>query len=86
MAMLRRALDEIVEDQRFAMQKTISALEIAEHLLARAATGERDLERLKASAFIKLLDDRNGVQPKHLQSKHLRGDGRMIPRSDLPPE
>jgi hypothetical protein len=59
--MLRRALDEIVEDHRFAKQKTISALEIAEHLLARAAMGERDLERLKASAFIKLLDDRNGA-------------------------
>jgi hypothetical protein len=30
-------------------------LEIAEHLLAHAATGERDLDRLKASAFNKLL-------------------------------
>ena len=31
------------------------ALELAEHLLAQAATGERDLDRLKASAFNKLM-------------------------------
>jgi hypothetical protein len=30
-------------------------LEIAEHLLAQAAIGERDLARLKASAFNKLM-------------------------------
>jgi hypothetical protein len=33
----------------------VSALEIAEHLLAQAASGERDLERLKSSAFAKLI-------------------------------
>jgi hypothetical protein len=33
----------------------MSALEIAEHLLAQAATGERDFDRLKASAFNKLM-------------------------------
>lgn len=61
LAILRRALDEIVEDRRFVMQGSVSALEIAEHLLARAAGGERNIERLKESAFVKLLDDRNGV-------------------------
>jgi hypothetical protein len=30
-------------------------LEIAEHLLTRAATGECDFDRLKASAFNKLM-------------------------------
>ena len=34
-----------------ARPRSISALEIAEHILAQAARGERDVERLKASAF-----------------------------------
>jgi putative ABC transport system substrate-binding protein len=33
----------------------MSALEVAEHLLAQAASGERDFDRLKASAFNKLM-------------------------------
>lgn len=61
LAMLRRALDEIVGDRRFVMQRSVSALEVAEHLLAGAATGERNIERLKESAFVALLDNRNGV-------------------------
>jgi hypothetical protein len=54
-ATLRRALDEVIRDSRFRHRKQVSALEVAEHLLAQAATGERDLERLKASAFQKLI-------------------------------
>lgn len=54
-ATLRRALDEVIKDSRFRQRKSASALEIAEHLLAQAAVGERDLERLKASAFQKLI-------------------------------
>jgi hypothetical protein len=53
-ATLRRALDEVVSDSRFRRRKSASALEMAEHLLAQAAAGERDLERLKSSAFKKL--------------------------------
>jgi hypothetical protein len=53
-ATLRRALDEVLLDKRFFRRKSASALDIAEHLLALAAAGERDLERLKASAFEKL--------------------------------
>jgi len=53
-ATLRQALDEVVKDSRFRRRKTASALEIAEHLLAQAAAGVRDLDRLKASAFEKL--------------------------------
>jgi len=56
-ATLRRALDEVLFDERFYRRKSVSALEIAEHLLGRAAAGERDLERLKASAFERLLAD-----------------------------
>ncbi|WP_205124643.1 hypothetical protein, partial [Bradyrhizobium sp. MOS001] len=56
-ATLRRALDEVLLDARFHQRKSASALEIAEHLLARAADGERDLERLKCSAFKKLIGD-----------------------------
>jgi hypothetical protein len=54
-AILRRALDEVLLDGRFYRRKSASALEVAEHLLAEAASGERDLERLKASAFEKLI-------------------------------
>jgi hypothetical protein len=53
---LRRALGEVFTDPRFLNRRSMSALEIAEHLLTQAATGERDLDRLKASAFNKLLN------------------------------
>jgi hypothetical protein len=53
-ATLRRALDEVLRDRRFQQRKSFSALDLAEHLLAQAAGGERDLERLKSSAFAKL--------------------------------
>jgi UDP:flavonoid glycosyltransferase YjiC (YdhE family) len=53
-ATLRRALDEVLFDERFYRRKSASALEVAEHLLAQAAAGERDLEKLKSSAFEKL--------------------------------
>src|SRR5882724_7938775 len=54
-ATLRRALDEVIRDSRFRARKQASVLEVAEHILALAAIGERDLERLKASAFRKLI-------------------------------
>ena len=53
---LRRALEEVLLDPRFHQRKSSSALEIAEHLLAQAAAGERDLERLKSSALEKLCE------------------------------
>jgi hypothetical protein len=53
-ATLKRALNDVLADPRFSNRKSTSALEIAEHLLAQAAIGERDLDRLKASAFNKL--------------------------------
>jgi hypothetical protein len=60
-SVLRRALDEVLLDVRFQRSQG-SALEIAEHLLAQAKAGERDLERLKYSVFRKLseaqVDDR----------------------------
>jgi hypothetical protein len=53
-AVLRRALDEVTSDQRVVRRKLASPLEIAEHILAEAARGERDLKRLKAYTFAKL--------------------------------
>jgi hypothetical protein len=53
-AVLRRALDDVFTDPRFLGRRSTSALQIAEHLLAQAATGERDLDRLKASALNEL--------------------------------
>ena len=55
-AILRRALDDIFTDPRFLNRRSMSALQIAEHLLAQAATGERDIDRLKASALNKLVN------------------------------
>jgi hypothetical protein len=52
---MRRALDEVMLDPRFHRRKSVSALEVAEHILALAAVGEHDLERLKSSAFKKLI-------------------------------
>jgi hypothetical protein len=52
---LRRALDEVLLEGQFYGCKSVSTLEIAEHLLAQAASGERDLEILKSSALEKLL-------------------------------
>jgi hypothetical protein len=63
-AILRRALDDVLLDLRFHRSKSASALEIAEHLLAQAAAGERDLERLKSSAFRKLTGDHERTQDK----------------------
>lgn len=57
LGILRRALDEVLIDPRFLGRRSTSALEIAEHLLAKAAAGERDLDRLKTSAFNKLIAD-----------------------------
>ena len=53
-AVMRRALNEIVADRRFLVRKSVTPLEMAEHILQQAASGERDLNRLKSSAFEKL--------------------------------
>src|ERR1700722_7341521 len=50
-AVLRQALNEVVADRRFLVRKSVTPLEMAEHILQRAASGERDLHRLKSSAF-----------------------------------
>jgi hypothetical protein len=52
-AVLRQALNEVVADRRFLNRKTVTPLEVAEHILQQAACGERDLSRLKSSAFEK---------------------------------
>ena len=48
------ALNEIVTDGRFLALKSVTPLEVAEHILQQEASGERDLSRLKSSAFEKL--------------------------------
>jgi hypothetical protein len=53
-AVMRQALNEIVTDGRFLNRKSVTPLEVAEHILQQAASGERDLNRLKSSAFEKL--------------------------------
>ena len=53
-AILRQALNEVVTDRRFLVRKSATPLEVAEHILEQAASGERDLNRLKSSAFEKL--------------------------------
>jgi hypothetical protein len=58
-AALRNALDNVLLDRLFLQSRSISALEIAEHILAHAARGETDVERLKASAF-QVIAERRG--------------------------
>ena len=53
-AIMRQALNEIVTDGRFLNRKSVTPLEVAEHILQQAASGERDLNRLKCAAFEKL--------------------------------
>jgi hypothetical protein len=53
-AVMRRALNEVVGDHRFSMRKSVTRLDVAEHILEQAASGVRDLDRLKNSAFEKL--------------------------------
>jgi len=42
-AVMRQALDEVIADRRFLVRKSITPLEVAEHILQQAASGERDL-------------------------------------------
>ena len=53
-AVMRQALNEVVMDRRFLVRKSVTPLEVAEHILQQAASGELDLSRLKTSAFEKL--------------------------------
>ena len=53
-AVMRQALNDVVTDRRFIAWKFATPLEVAEHILQQAASGERDLNRLKSSAFEKL--------------------------------
>jgi hypothetical protein len=53
-AIMRQALNEVVTDRRFSVRKSVTSLEVAEHILQQAASGERDLNRLKSSAFEKM--------------------------------
>jgi hypothetical protein len=53
-ALMRQALNDIITDRRFLARSSVTTLEMAEHILEQAATGERDLSRLKRSAFEEL--------------------------------
>jgi hypothetical protein len=54
-AIMRRALNEVVADRRFLVRNHVTPLEVAEHILRQAASGERDLNRLKSAVFEKLV-------------------------------
>jgi hypothetical protein len=51
---MRQALNEVVADRRFLVRKSVTPLEVAEHILKQADLGVRDLNRLKSAAFEKL--------------------------------
>jgi hypothetical protein len=53
-AVMRQALNEVIADRRFLVRKSVTPLEVAEQILQQAASGVRDLNRLKSSAFEKL--------------------------------
>jgi len=52
-AILRLALDEMFTDHRFFVRQSMSACQVADHILTLVQQGERDLDHLKASAFKK---------------------------------
>ena len=56
-ANMRQALHEVVTDHRFLMRTSVTALEVAEHILQQAALGVRDVNGLKSSASEKLVAD-----------------------------
>ena len=53
-AVMRQALNDVIMDHRFLVEKSVTPLEVAEHILRQAASGERDLNRLKVSVFEQL--------------------------------
>jgi hypothetical protein len=53
-AVMRQALNEVVADRRFLNRKSVTQLEVAEHILQQAAAGVCDLNRLKSAVFEKL--------------------------------
>jgi hypothetical protein len=53
-AVMRQALNEAVTDRRFLVRKSVTPLEVAEHILQQAASSERDLNRPKSLAFEKM--------------------------------
>jgi hypothetical protein len=54
-AVMRQALNEVVADRRFLVRKSLTPLEVAEHILQQAALDVRDLNSLKSSAFEKFV-------------------------------
>ena len=69
---MRQALNEVVTNRRFLVRKSVTPLEVAEHILQQAASGERELNRLKSSAFEKLSTDaRSEGANGHPLSPHL---------------
>jgi len=53
-AVMRQALNEVITDRRSLVRRSVTPLEVAEHILQQAASGERDLNRLKSPAIEKL--------------------------------
>lgn len=53
-AVMRQALNEVVADGRFRGRKSVTTLDVAEHVLQQAPLGVRDLNGLKSSSFEKL--------------------------------
>jgi hypothetical protein len=51
---MRQALNEVVADRRFMSRKSVTPLEVAEHIREQEASGVGDLKRLKSSVFEKL--------------------------------
>ena len=70
-AVVRQALNEVVTDRRFLVRKSITPLEVAEHILQQVASGERDLHHLK-NLYIRKTEDRC-----------LRRGGQMVVRTTV---
>lgn len=65
---VRIALDDIFTDQRFFARNSMSASQIADHILTLVLQGERDPNFLKTSAFRKLLGPESDCSQLHRPS------------------
>jgi hypothetical protein len=54
-AVLRLVLDEVFGDPRFFARQSMSASQIADFVMTEVLRGEHDIDRLKASAFERIL-------------------------------
>jgi hypothetical protein len=81
-AVMRQALNEVVSDRRFMARKSVTPLEVAEHILEQAASGVRDLNRLKSSCTRPQPSEKLGI--RETEYRCLKADWSRLRRRPIP--